>query len=111
MHSDSKILAAFGPDDARVINNTKYGKGQQMNKEEYESIAELADLPCYHEKNAQCDSLQKPMDRKYSGVIVETNTIDDAKALFSDPSYEIKGTILYTDGSKDFYRPVFWKLR
>lgn len=82
-----------------------------MNKQEYQSVAGLADLPCYPEESAQCDSLLKTKDKKYTGEVIEATSLDEVNQALSNPSYEAKGTILYTDGNKDVYRPIFWKLR
>ncbi len=82
-----------------------------MTKQEYEAIPEFAGLPCYPEGSAQCDSLLKTYDQKYTGEVFEATSLDEANQALLDPSCEAKGAILYTDGNKDVYRPIFWKLR
>ena len=82
-----------------------------MTKQEYASIQEIADIPCYHEESAQCDSLLKTHDTRYTGETFERESLDETNQLLSDPSYEVKGAILDTDCNKDVYRIIFWKLR
>lgn len=82
-----------------------------MIETEYKQLVEFGRLPIFGEDDLRRESIERPYDPNFTGEVSEVETVEDARDLLSDPSWEPKGAIKYSDGESVNIRLYFWRKR